>query len=77
VKHAEATRRRRPESACKKIKIILPMICFHICAIYPHRPLSRRARVFLPITDNSFVEDGVPDVPYWLAKNQDNFTDDG
>ena len=22
---------------------------------------------------NSFVGDGVPDVPYWLAKNQDNF----
>jgi len=36
AKHAESTRRRRPESACKKIKIILPMICFHICAIFPH-----------------------------------------
>ena len=38
--------------------------------------LSHRARVSLPMMDNSFVGDGVLDVPYWLAKNQDNFTDD-
>ncbi len=59
AKHAESTRRRRPENGLQKIKIILPMICFHICAIYPHPPLSRGARVSFPMMDNSVVGDGV------------------
>ena len=57
----------------QKIKIILPMIFFHICAIFPHPPLSLGARVSLPMIGNSVVGDGVPDVPNRLAKNQDNF----
>ena len=47
AKHAESTRRRRPENGLQKIKIILPMICFHICAIYSHPdPLPRGGGFF-------------------------------
>ena len=83
AKHAEFTRRRRPESACKKIKIILPMICFHICAIFPHPvPLPRgegiRIKIFLlMIYDHIYAINPHPDPFPWGKEipNQNIFID--